>query len=149
MACFFLPWLHQSLGSRITWLYRSHYPTSMTCGESCSHLIGKPEVHALHYPPLFRMAPDWDMGFFSRHQIMSQKLFVRCRLTTKLWQARLEKRSKEIKSEQLSLQEWCATTLEWKFESNRISIDKDMLRDSPWDDRTVLMDHLHNCLGLG
>ena len=51
------PELHQGLCSWITWLYRSRYPTSMTCVESCSHLIGKLEVHALHYPPLVRMAP--------------------------------------------------------------------------------------------
>ena len=38
----------------------------------------------------------------------------------------------EIVSEQHSLQEWYVTTLQWKFESNRTSIDKDMLGDSPW-----------------
>ena len=59
------PWLHvhQGLCSWITWTCRSHYPTSMPCGESCSRLMGKLEVHALHYRPLV-----WDMGFLSGHQ---------------------------------------------------------------------------------
>ena len=30
--------------------------------------MGKLEVHALHYPPLVRLAPVGDMGFLSGHQ---------------------------------------------------------------------------------
>ena len=100
------------LCSWITWSYRSRYPTSMTCGECCSHLIGRLEVHALHYPPVVRMAPVGDMGFLSGHQNHVSKMFVWCRRPNKLWQARLEKWSKEINSEQQSLQEWCAMTLQ-------------------------------------
>ena len=41
-------WLHLVFCSWVTWSYRSRYPASMTCGESCSHLLGKLEFHALN-----------------------------------------------------------------------------------------------------
>ena len=158
----------------------------MAYGDSCSHLLGKLEVHALHYPPLVSMASVWGIGrdFFAGIKIMSLQLFdirwkgqcpfalqqhtekfwniffqtfqagmlfisgcssselqlfVRCRQATKLLQVRLQQWIKKINSEQHSLQEWYVTTLQWKCASNRTSIDKDMLGDSPWHDRTVLI----------
>ena len=118
----------------MTWSYRSRYPT---CGESCSHpVMGKLEVHALHYPPLVKIAPVGDMGFLSRHQTHDTKNVGAMSSTNQTLTGQTGK-VEEIKSDQQSLQEWCATTLEWKFESNRTSYHKDMLRESPWGDRTV------------
>ena len=70
-------------------------------------------------------------GFSQDFKIMSQKMFVWCRRPTKLRQARLEKLSKLINRKRQSLHEGCATTFDWKIESNRTSIDKGMLRDNP------------------
>ena len=135
------PWLHQGLSSWITWSYRSRYPTSMTWLVVRAVVIWLESWRFMHC--IIHHLLEWHQfetwGFSQDIKIMSQKLFVRCRLTTELWQARLEKWSKEINSEQQSLQEWCATTLEWKFESNGTSIDKDMLRDIPWHDGTALI----------
>ena len=135
-SLFSRPWLHQGFWSWMTCSYRSRYPTSMTCDESC---IWWESWRFMHFilPHLLEWHQLETCRFSQDIKIMSQKMSVRCRRPTKLWQATLEKWSKEINSEQKFLQDWCAATLEWKFESNRTSIDKDMLRDSPWGDLAV------------
>ena len=121
----------------MTCSYHSHYPTfthhklsPQVCGDSCSHPMGKLEVHALLHLPLVRMALLGDRGFLPKHQNHVTQNVRAMSLTNQIWQARLEKWSKEINSEQQYRQEWCITTLGWKFESNRTSIDKDICSET-------------------
>ena len=127
--------------SWMIWPYRSRYPTSMACGESRSHLLGKLEVHALHYPPLVSIVSVWHMGFLSTSKschksrpcnIVEQLNFDRPDCKRGARNSKSIENNTSWKSDRWRLSQW-------KVDSNSTPIDKDILGDSPRHDRTVLI----------
>ena len=99
------------LCSWITWSYRSTRLPWLVVSAVVVWLEGWRFMHCIIHQSLeWHQLETW--GFSHDIKIMSQKTFVWCSRPNKLWQARLEKWSKEINSEQQSLQEWCAMTLQ-------------------------------------